>query len=124
MKRYPDNQALKYQFEDVKAKLRSQIRKDKKDYYSKQIDLCGNDSAKYWRLIKNVTHGPMHEIKAVEMNNESTPVLGNEVRVANASNEYFSTVNQRLVENSNPTNRVLPPISHPTRFQNSFVCTV
>lgn len=122
-KKFPNNNSLKTQLLDVAKKLKNQLRQEKTKYYSKRIQLCGSNSAKYWQLIKGVIQGPKHVIKSVKIEGESLPVKGNEMKSANAFNDYFVTVIQKLLAGSDSTlNRTYhPKLSR--RLLNSFICS-
>lgn len=121
-KKFPNNNSLKCQLDDVAKKLKTQIRSERRKYYSNKIEACGGNSAKYWQLIKSVTHGPKHEIKSLEIEGNVIPVKGNEETVANSFNDYFSTVVQQLLSASNQTGHQPPSTMRPKRSVNSFVC--
>lgn len=121
-KKYPNNASLKYQLDEVTKNLRIQMRTEKRKYFSRKIEACGGNSAKYWQLIKGVTQGPNHEIKAIKMDGKTIPAKGNEGLVANAFNEYFSTVVQRLLAGVNQSVPRFPGSGSTKRSVNSFVC--
>lgn len=89
VKKYPDNVFLKAQLQKVTREMKARIKLDKQSYFTSKLELCGFDSRKYWRLIKNKLSSPQFTVDRVETEQGPIQTEGSERLVANAFNSFY-----------------------------------
>lgn len=88
-KKHPQNVFIKNQLVQISKDVRKKIREDKKAYFSKRLDLCGDDPRKYWKEIKNVISEPQFSVESVLVEGNLLATAGNEKLIANSFNTFF-----------------------------------
>lgn len=101
-KKYPDNMFLKAQLRKVTKDLKARIKSDKKTYFTKKLEVCGSDSRKYWRLVKNTLSSPQFSADRVQTERGTVQTEGNERLVANAFNEFYIDKVAEILQSVNP----------------------
>lgn len=87
-----DDLELKIQYKNLSKNVKQTIRSEKRRYFSALVDRCNGDSRSYWNIIKRIIKSKRKSINDVLIDGKLVNVLGNEQRVADEFNRYFTTV--------------------------------
>lgn len=88
LKKRPYDLNFKKYFQTFCNKLKTDIDQVKKDYYSRKIYECGNDSAQCWKIINKLSGAPRSKhVDRVELDNGE--VLSDACEVAETINSYL-----------------------------------
>ena len=96
MKKYPNNENFKQQFNILKKETNYIIKKTKKEYINNQLIKTGTDSKKMWKLMNNtlnVNHKNSVNIHKLKNNNK---IITNDKEIAITFNDYFINVAENL----------------------------
>lgn len=77
-----------------------QIKRAKLKYYSSLIDKYNNNSKGYWNVIRKIIKNKNKVLDCVKVQDRKVDVTGNEEVVANAFNNYFTTIVPSLKQDS------------------------
>lgn len=96
------DQLLKENFKNMPSFVKREIRKAKVKYHSNLLHENRDDPKKFWQLInekrgKNVNH----KITEITVGDKICNVSEHAIDIANASNEYFINVPEKLLKDNN-----------------------
>ncbi len=113
----PENEQRYKQYRNAYNKA---VRKSKINDYNKQIKMAGKDSKKMWQCIKKVLNlkKEQNNIEYVEVNNERVSGASN---IADAFNNFFSTIGEKLLTEIPTTNYSFRDFLPPPMANSIFV---
>lgn len=97
-KKHPHCEYLKAQLASLKRQIKNQSRDDKMNYYGTELNSTFVNAKKYWATLKGLTSVSKDLIKEIEIEGIRTKVEGNERKVAEEFNTYFTSIVEDLVK--------------------------
>lgn len=87
---------LRENYKALSKSVTRQIRNRKLNYYSTLIDNCNGDSKKYWNVVKKIVKRKSRFISEIRVDDSLLQVVGNEKKIADTFNDYFSSIVSKL----------------------------
>jgi uncharacterized protein YktA (UPF0223 family) len=91
-----ENERLKKEYKSFSNMVCKKIKQAKLNYYSSLIEKCDGNSKEYWKVIKKIVKNKKKSFSSIKVDNILLQSDGNEVKIANAFNKYFTGVVPKL----------------------------
>lgn len=95
-RRFPDNPEWKAALKRIQKQIKVQAKLDKKQFYDAEFERHRHDPKKYWAVIKKAISNGRPKISEIRICDSCVTVEGNEQRVADTFNRFFTDTIKNL----------------------------